>query len=178
MSNPIDDPELWHTATIAGRDTPGLATVTGAKRPRKWDEKEGPGASGASLTYRGDRLVAPTLTLKLWEPEHFDEWEDLHAYLKPLVKGKAVDFFHPSVEDLDVRSVVIEEIGQREMIEGSGGAATVAITLKEFRPPPKANATGSPNGSKNGSGKGGGTTTAQSEQEKEIARLLEEAKKP
>ncbi len=180
-ANPIADPELWSYATIAGRDTPGVCSVTGMDRERKWDEKDGPGASGARLTFRGNKLVEPTLKIRVFEEEDYDAYMELMAYLKPFADtGKAVDFWHASAEGLDVRSVVILNIGAPVSVKEGDALFDATIKLKEYRPPPKTNATKSPDGSKQGNAKGGSGAlqpTALTAQELEAARLLEEARR-
>ncbi len=178
-ANPISDPELWHHATIAGRDTPGVCTVTGIDRERKFDEKDGPGASGAVITFRGSKLVEPVLKLRLFDADSYDAYNELALYLQTYAnKGTAVDFWHASVDGLDIRSVVITSIGAPVSVKEGDALFEVTIKLKEFRPPPKTNATNTPNGARQGQGKG---TTAQpialTEREREAQRLFEEARR-
>jgi hypothetical protein len=178
-ANPITDPELWHRATIAGRDTPGVCTVTGIERERKWDEKEGPGASGALLTFRGIKLSEPTLKIRMFVAADYDAYNDLAAYLKTFAdNGGAVDFWHGSVEGLDIRSVVIVSIGAPVIVKEGDSLYEATIKLKEYRPPPKTNATKTPDGSKQGAGTGAtGEQTALSAAEQEAKNLLDEARK-
>ncbi len=178
-ANPIADPELWHYATIAGRDTPGVCTVTGIDRERKFDEKDGPGASGAVLTFRGNKLVEPIVKIRLFEEEDYDAYSDLASYLQTYAnKGTAVDFWHASLDGMDVRSVVITSIGAPLAVKEGDALFEATIKLKEFRPAPKTNATNTPGGARQGQGKG---TTAQptalTEREREAQRLFEEARR-
>lgn len=176
-ANPFRVPEAFDVVALGGEYLPGLARVAKVKRTFKWDKKEGPGTQGDSLTYRGSRLVDFVIDLTLWEEEQIDEWDVKRPALEPDPrKIKALDIVHPVLERQKVRSVVVAEI--TELDHKGGGEWNVQIGVNEYKPPPKANASGTPNGS--GSSKKGGDAppTALSEQEKEIARLLEEAKKP
>ena len=178
-ANPIADPELWATATIAGRDTPGVCTVTGIDREAKLDEKDGPGASGAITTFRGTKLMEPVLKLRLFEEEHYDAYMELLAYLTPLqAKGTAVDFWHGSAEALSIRSVSIVSLGTPVNTKEGDALFEATIKLKEWRPAPKANATNTAGGAKAGQGKGVTTQpTALTEREREAQRLLDEARR-
>jgi hypothetical protein len=183
-ANPLRLPEAWDFVILGGDLLPGLAKIEGARRPFKWDEKEGAGTIGASLTYRGERLVPSAIVLQFWLEEQIDEWDSVRPRLKPDARNvKALDIVHPSLEDLEVRSVVVDEIGALE--HKGGGLFEVRISVKEYKPPPKANASGSPSGSSSSSkskggaaGTGNAPPSAKTEQEKEIERLLAEARKP
>lgn len=184
FANPLDDPEVWDVAVIAQVEVPGLSKIKGASRKFKWDEKEGPGASGATHTYRGDRPAHFSLIVHLWEPEHFDEWADLAPLLVPDPKRgiRALDIYHPALESLGISAVVVEELGQPE--NDGKGLWTIEVKLSEYKPAPKATASGTPSGAASGKGKTGANgsanapPTAKTEQEKEIERLLAEARKP
>lgn len=183
FANPIDFPEVWDAIIIGGRASPGVCTVEGSARNFKWDEKEGPGAAGATHTYRGDRPSHFKVKIKLWLAEHFDDWDSFREALRPDPKKgiKALDVLHPALEDNGIRAVVVESIG--EVKHEGGGLYAVELGLVEYRPPPKANASGTPKGasssSKGGSdGKGTAPPSAKTEQEKEIERLLGIARQP
>lgn len=177
-ANPFRIPEAFDVVAIAGEYMPGLAKVAKIKRTFKWDKKEGPGTQGDTLTYRGSRLVDFVIDLTFWEEEQIDEWDIKRPALEPDPRAiKALDIVHPVLERQKIRSIVVAEI--TEIDHKGGGEWNVQIGVNEYKAPPKANATGSPAGSKGSSGKGGDAPpSAQTEQEKEIARLLEEAKKP
>lgn len=181
-SNPIDLPEDWDYAEIAGVETPGLCKVTGCRRLHKWDKKTGPGTSGSVKTYRGKDDKPFTVTLKLWEREHFDAWNELRALIEPSGNKQALDFYHPTADDCGIKAIIVEEIGGVE--HKGAGLFEVEISVSEYRPPAKGNASGTPNGSKANAGAGGvgkageKAPTAMTEQEKEIQRLLKIAKEP
>ena len=178
--DPFDNP--FDTVVIGGEYMPGLASVGKPKRTFKWDKKEGPGTQGDSLTYRGSRLVDFVVDLTFWEAEQVDEWDAKSGGLEPDPKNiRALDIVHPTLERLKVRSIVVVEI--TELFHKGKGEWGVQIGVNEYKPPPKANASGTPKGSASSSGKDGAgaaakAPTAKSEQEKEIDRLLKLAKEP
>lgn len=181
-ANPFRVPEAFDTVVVAGEYLPGLAKVAKVKRTFKWDKKEGPGTQGDSITYRGSRLVDFVIELSLWEEEQIDEWDAKRPMLEPDARNvRALDVVHPVLERQKIRSIVVAEIV--ELDHQGGGLWTVQIGVNEYKPPPKANATGSPNGSKSSSGKDGSgaaaaAPAARTEQEKEIERLLAIARQP
>lgn len=178
--DPFENP--FDTIIVAGDYLPGLARVGKVKRTFKWDKKEGPGTQGDTITYRGTRLVEFVIELEFWEAEQVDEWDAKRPGLEPDPRSiRALDVIHPVLERQKVRSIVVEEITELSYVKG--GSWTVQIGVNEFKPAPKANATGTPSGSGSSSGKAGPgaadkAPTAKSAQEEEIARLLAEAKRP
>lgn len=178
MSNPISDPEVWHVATIAGRDTPGLAKVEGNERERAYDEKKGPGRDGATLTYRGKKLVELVLTIKIWTADMYDAWEDFRAFLEPYAEeGKAVTFWHGSTETLHVKSVVITNIGNPKQVTEGDSLYVATIKMKEWIAPPKANVTKTPAGAQADGGAGAPRPTALTQSEQDASNLLAEARR-
>lgn len=177
-ANPLVIPEAFDIVILAGLTLPGLADVGKVSRKFKWDKKEAPGTAGDSITYRGIRLVELVIELTFWTQEQIDEWDALRPGIEPVAGNvKALDVIHPVLERQKVRALVVSEIV--ELFPKLQGGWGVQIGVDEYKPPPKANASGSPDGSKGSSGTGSNAApTAQSEQEKEIARLLAIAKQP
>lgn len=176
MSNPIDDPESWHVATIAGEDTPGVCKVEGADRVRNYDKKTGPGRSGVTQTFRGKGIVELTLTIQIWTADQWDAWEDFASFLKPFADtGKAVDFFHGAIDSLDASKFVITSLGEPKQAREGDTLFLATIKLSEYTPPPKANVTNTPNGATGGDGTGKPKPTVLTQNEKEAAQLLQEA---
>lgn len=175
-ANPFRVPEAFDTCALAGEFLPGLAKVGAVKRAFKWDKKEAPGTQGDHITYRGSRLVDFVIELTMWEEEQIDEWDLKRPLFEPDAKKiQALDVEHPVLERQKVRSVVVAEIVELE--HKGGGLWVVQLGVNEYKPPPKAPATGNPKGSTNKTPTPAGET-APSAQEQEIARLLAEAKKP
>jgi hypothetical protein len=143
--NPIEHPEFWDFAVIAGIQTPGLAGVSGFNRPWKWDVKDARGSAGATETFQGGPPSKGKLTLRFWTAEQIDEWYTLQASLmyEPGKRDAApVRFLHPATFSLGIDKVVIEVIGQIE--RKGGGLYEVVLDLLEFRPPPKKDVSSTP----------------------------------
>ena len=111
--NPLDDPIDYFE--LAGQRSPGLATILGAGSPRGWDIRKGYGYSGAIIWFTGIGLAKFSAKIELYEAT---DWEDWHAF-KSLVKKpplgvrpKALDIWHPLLEDLEIKSVVVEDLLQ------------------------------------------------------------------
>lgn len=183
-ANPWDFPDAWDYILLGGALSPGIAVVTSGGKPYKWDVKEGPGTTGASTTFRGSRLAEPSVQFTIWTREQYEEWWRFVEVFTMDPNKKtlaALDIVHPALNGNGIGSVVPKGIPQLE--NAGGGKWTATLEFQEYGPPPKKKASGNPKGSKggsagSGSGAGGAQDTALSEQEKEIARLLGEAKQP
>lgn len=182
MTNPVDTPELFHIALLAGVVLPGVATVDGFDRDWDWDKKKPKGASGATATLQGEPLVEGKITLKLWLAEHFAAWAELQPLLERgqtnAKSVEALDLAHPFVNANRVHAVTVEKIGIPKQVKEGDTLYTVAIQLLEYRKPTKAG--GTPTGAKAAQntgpdGKPVDQPTAQSEQDKEIEELLKKA---
>lgn len=131
---PIQD---W--VLLGGEITPGLATITGAGMPRKWDKAQGFGLSGAFLRYMGDDLKDFEISLYLWtEAQVEDFYEFARKVLSKPPKGKrpkAIEIKHPLLDapPLLIRSVVVSDVSQLE--EDELGGWNVTISLIPFRAP-------------------------------------------
>ncbi len=178
-ANPIQIPAIYEKLVVAGELSPGVCDVTGFARSWDWDVKKAKGASGSSATLQGEPLAKGKVEFLLWLPEHFDSW---NAFRELLVRGQqqkkieALDVLHPVLTDLGIFSLVVEEIGQ--VTRKGRGLYSITVQFLEYRPPKSAG--GSPNGSvgqkwKAGPGADGNPTTAQSQQDKELEVLLQEA---
>ena len=147
--------QAWDLALIGGVPTPGIATVSGAERVVKWDERDGKGADGASTFFEGAQLTKFTLTLSFADGvngETIDEQIDRYqTFIVPVLEqgtsGKtALDFYYPSISEapINVRSVVPDAIGQ--LAQDANGAWSVAIKLIQYVKP-KAVKSGKPKNS-------------------------------
>jgi hypothetical protein len=142
-------------ALVAGTRTPGLCEILGANSPRRWDVRRGTAFSGATVVYRGTDLAKPTMRLRLYTEQH---WQDWHAFA-PLVlrelppdaadvaqrqrrgqspppaqrRPRALDIWHPILEDLGIRSVVVEDVLQP--VQTGDGEWTIDVKLIEYRVP-------------------------------------------
>lgn len=120
---------------LSGRRSPGVAHVRGAGSPRKWDTPGGYGIDGSSTVYTGAGLARFDVDIRLWEPEHFIEW---NLFARILDKPKArqaggLGIRHPLVNGppLYITSVVVEDVSQFE--DNGFGLFVCTIKLLEFR---------------------------------------------
>lgn len=147
--DPITAPWIYDTVVLATLASPGLATLEGFERPYGWEAKKAKGSSGAKITYQGEDLAEGEVELRLWEPEHFAQWDvfrGLLAKAQDPKKIQALDILHPFLTDQAIYSVVVVSIGLPK--RDKGGLWRVRFKLKEYREPKAAG--GSPKGSKGG----------------------------
>lgn len=131
--NPLDDPVDYFT--LGGRRSAGIAAISGAGSPRKWEERGGYGMEGSILFYTGNGLAKPVAKLLLSSTK---DWNDWHAF-KEVVKRppnnrypKALDIWHPYLEDLEIKSVVVKNVSQPEPV-GEEGAFIITIEFMQYR---------------------------------------------
>lgn len=126
---PVDYVEL------GGRRSPGLAEVIGVDSPRGWDERRGPGLSGARLRFLGMKLSHFMIRLRLYSAEDFAAWEEWRDVVQrpPLgERPRALDIVHPITEDAGVRSVVVANVAG--LVQTDDGEWTIEISVIEHRP--------------------------------------------
>jgi hypothetical protein len=133
--NPLDQPVDF--IKLAGDRSPGIADVAGAGSPRKWDEAQGYGLSGSTLRFTGLGLAKFDVKLRLYTRAHWAAWHawKRHVQKPPLGKRpRALDIWHPCLEDLEIKSVVVEDVLQPELTDDRG-EWTIAIKFIQFRLP-------------------------------------------
>lgn len=122
--------------------SPGICEISGADSPRKWDELDGYGLSGARLRYRGLGVCHFSAMLSLYTEQDWSDWEAFEPLVKRAPLGKfarAMDIYHPLLQRLDIKSVVVEnEVGA---VQSDDGVWTIEIKFIEFRKPKLALAT-------------------------------------
>lgn len=132
--NPIQAPVDY--ILLSGQKSPGLATLEGASTPRKWDERAGYGLSGSVVVFTGLGLAKFTVKLRFYTPEDWlawDQWKPLVAKPPQGRRPRALDIWHPHLEELGVKSVVVEDVTQPE--QTGDGEWTVTIKFIQWRKP-------------------------------------------
>jgi hypothetical protein len=134
LTNPID------YIVLEGEKSPGLADVE-ADSPRKWEEQEPFAMAASFLRGGGRRLSHPKVTLRLYTDEHWAAWNAWKRLIKPLPAGLiqvpskfAHGIWHPWLEDVDVKAVVIANVSTPKPID-DGTAFAIEISMIEFRVP-------------------------------------------
>lgn len=130
LASPIDH------VLLAGERSPGLADVQGAGSPRRWDIRRGYALSGARPVFRGMdvarfRVVLRLLTEADWEAWH--AWKRLVQQPPSGTRPRALDIWHPVLEECGISSAVVENVEQ-PVHDGTGGWS-IAIAFIEYRPP-------------------------------------------
>lgn len=134
MMNPLTHPV--DKARINGVETPGLCEIVGADSPRKWDERDGYGLSGAIVIFHGVGLSHFSIKLRLLTSEDWNAWAKFRPMVErpPLGKrARAMDVSHPQLEDLGIRAAVVENV--IGAIQTDDSEWTVEIKMIEFRRP-------------------------------------------
>lgn len=144
LTEPID------YIVLAGRRSPGIATIEGAATPRDFQERRGFGISFAMLRFRGVRLARFKVLLRLVTDEDWDgwhEWKDLVARPElesnprratppgafPRLTAPPMDIEHPILADLGVTSAVVED--QLQPVQSADGEWVIEIRFIEYRAP-------------------------------------------
>jgi hypothetical protein len=177
--NPIENASAEDAVMFAGERSPGICKLSGFARKFTWDVKAGKGVKGSTTTLTSYPPAEGTITFYLWEPEHFDEWESFQKkfdYDTTKKSVNALDVYHPTLSSIGVKSLVCKSIGAR-VPEGKG-LFSVALEFLEYNPPPKKDASKSPDGSKGTADCGPGAIPDPigDAQQKEIAGLLATAR--
>ncbi len=133
--NPIDEPIDWFR--LAGHRSPGLAELpSGANSPRKWDVRKGYGVSGSGIVYTGDELAKFTIKLTLITAEEWAAWDGFKSLLFKAPAGakpKALDIWHPILEEHGIKSVVVEDLAGP--VQADHGVWVWDIKLLQYRAP-------------------------------------------
>jgi hypothetical protein len=125
---------------LASKKSPGIAEVRGASSPRKWDERDGVGITGAALVFKGRGLAHFSVVLRLYSAQ---DWQDWHAW-KPIVdklptsRGEGNDsgtlaIWHPLLQTLDIKAVGVAEVMQPD--QTGDGEWSIEIKFVEWRAP-------------------------------------------
>jgi hypothetical protein len=117
LKTPID------SILLGGMISPGLAKVIGASRPRKVDIRGGYGISATVAVWL--EVAEFKVEIYLYSDADWGEWhifrESVLREIKPNTRNKASDFaldiWHPWLEALDIKSVILKSISQPEEVE-------------------------------------------------------------
>ncbi len=123
---------------LSNEFSPGLAVVSNANSPRRWDIRKGYALSGARPVFRGVDLARPIVTFRLLSFEDWNEWHDWREKVglqrPPLgERARAKDIWHPILEDLGIVSVVVDDVLQP--VQVADGEWNIVVKFIEFRRP-------------------------------------------
>jgi hypothetical protein len=142
--DPHTNPEAYDYFTLNGTESPGLCEVVGAGSPRNWDERKGYGLSGSILVFTGNALAKFSIKIRIGYDgargrtiaEQWAEWETFRELVQKPPKGtrpKALEIYHPFLEDLVIKSVVVEDRIQFTQVDN--GVFETEIKFHEYRAP-------------------------------------------
>lgn len=162
--NPIADygppkyalPTQWDIVRIAGVASPGYCVVSEFKRKHEWDKKKGKGIYGSTITFVGRPAAQGSIKFFLSTGQDFIDWDafrPLFLYDPTKQTIQAVSIYHPSLDDIKIKSVVTESIGN--IIHEGSNLYSCTVDFIEFFPPPPQVAVGSPSQANAGNGVNG-----------------------
>lgn len=137
------DPELadlLDVVTAAGKASPGLVDFPKpGDSPRKWDERQGVGLSGATIVFTGLGVAKFTTRLTLWLPEHFRLWDEWKPIVAPPAQGtrpRIVDIYHPFLAEVGIGAAGVENRTQLAPVSELGDWFVDIMWLSYRKPLP------------------------------------------
>jgi hypothetical protein len=139
--------KYYDVITIAGQMAPGIVLdVAGASRVNNWDIRKAYGMSGATVVFTGAGLAKFSVSIGLWLPEHFTQWETFAVVLRKRPKvsafiptigisgaAAAVKISHPILAELGILEAVVEEEMALKQVED--GLWSKEVKFIEWRQP-------------------------------------------
>ena len=148
-ANFVTNPEAFDSIILNGVVSPGICSLKHTKK-HDWDKKKSKGSSGGTLSFTGSNVVKFDVRYHLWLPEHFDAWPGWSAMQRkslsvpapgaptgnirqasasptiiiaqaPTLQPVAMSVYYPTLDEIGVRSCIVEEEGGLEP-DGKGGA--------------------------------------------------------
>lgn len=131
-----DDPDAWGSLVLDETLVLGLAVVD-VSIGRKIESKSPAGSDGATVRDKGYEPGRVTITLSLWEREHFVSFQGLLPRINPRSRPNArapISISHPACALLGISEVYVERVGGLKP-SGEAGLWTTEIHCVEFAPP-------------------------------------------
>lgn len=124
---------------LAGLKSPGIAEIENAESLRDFVVRQAPFMTGARVIFRRRELAKFAIKFSLYTPEHHAVWTAWRALVDALPdvrrEAKSLDIWHPLLEDLDIKSVVVLSVGQG--VQTDDGVWTYTVKFLETRGLPK-----------------------------------------
>jgi hypothetical protein len=138
-NNPVDSPQDY--VILGGERAPVICEVQGAQLKRTLKQIRPYAVSGAIVQYLGDELCEFKIVFRLYTSADWAAWQAFAAgtiYKAPARRGGAVnsgalDIYHPLLESLGIRAVIVKTIGQPE--QQDLGDWSITVEFLEFRKP-------------------------------------------
>jgi len=174
-------PEYYDAIIAAGLPSPGVVRVQDVAREYTWDVKQAPGAAGENMTFKGIKNVVFSLEFQLLGDDQLQAWEawvSLWDFDPTKTAPTPLTVSHPLLEERGVTVVAAKKIYAPRQARPGDNLWIAKIEATEWRPPPKANVSGSPKNAKNGAGESAsGGPPAETARQREIRQLTEEFKR-
>jgi hypothetical protein len=122
--------------------TPGIGEIVGADSPRDWEDRKGPGMSGATVVFRGLKLSRFAIKFRLYDAVDWADWTAFQVVVRRVPDKRdprALDIVHPLLEPLGIRAIVVENIAAPQ--QSDDGVWEIELKVIEFRRPTPALAT-------------------------------------
>ena len=121
---------------LSGVWSPGIAEITGASSPRKWNEIDSAGWSGGIVVYQGIRMSHFTVRLSLYD---LADWTGWQAF-KPLVMRAPIGkrprthaIWHPQLAEVGISAAVVADV--KAPVQTDHGVWLVELPMIEARLP-------------------------------------------
>ena len=186
---PTNFPDLYSSIILGNKRSPGVVTLSGHDRNQNWDVQPAKGQDGESSQLNGRKLGEFQASFYL-ASDHDDDrgsndfidWDAFQALIESTTNGPtpvALPIYHPDLVRNGFTEVVNAGIGG--LIWDDRGGCTVQVKFREHRPPkPKAPAKAKAKAS-SGTAKPGDPPAKpdpNADAKRELAGLVDEAKKP
>lgn len=140
LTSPID------YIVLAGRRSPGLATIEGLETKRNFQERRGFGTSFASLRFRGVELARFKVMIRLYSVQDWADWHGWKSLVRrpvsesnpnsitrarPQARPMTID--HPILADFEITDVVVENVIQP--VQTDSGEWMIEIRFIEYHEP-------------------------------------------
>ena len=161
MSLFVPGPPYQDYFDLGGFRSPGACVVRAPNSPRKWDERQGHGFSGAFLVFTGAGLSRFEIDVYAWKDEHFLGWKifakgalmppkislGVDSFLPSIGKNSSLPIKHPILNDEphNIDQVVVEDVTGWEQDDTGKWVRTikfiqykapVPVLVKAFQGPP------------------------------------------
>lgn len=142
-SRPYDLDEEYSTIVLGTARSPGVVTLSGHDRVKKWDVQEAKGTTGASSKKGGDPIGRFSASFYLADDSpdpdseedlnDFERWDNFQRLLEAMdLNDTALPIYHPDLARNHFTEVAVESIGG--MVHDGKGGATVLVKFIEYRP--------------------------------------------
>jgi hypothetical protein len=173
---------------LGTKASPGTVKLSRHDRTKAWDVKAAKGQTGASSSLNGDPVGDFDAEFYLADDEDFAQWEDFQRLVESTTNGPkpiALPIYHPDLARNHFTEVSNGGVGG--VIHDGKGGRTVKVKFQEYKPPkPKPAAKAKAKPSSRVAAGGGGEfgpppppkPDPNADAKRELAALLEEARKP